>query len=318
MMKIGVLTSGADAPGMNACIRSIVRCAQASGHEVYGFYDGFRGLIEGRFTKLDSIGVAGTIPLGGSLLGIARLPEFKYEQIRKMAKTQLDKNGIECLIVIGGDGSYRGAIGLHDLGVKVIAIPATIDNNIPSSDHSIGFSTSLRSAVEAVDRLKDTSSGHQWCSIVEVTGNNCEDLALFTGLACGAEYVITKNAGFDKDKLLEELKQDHLEGRKHALVVVSEGLANVYALAKEIESYSGFECRSTILGYVLRGGSPTPEDRIRASRLGAYAVSLIDQKKFGYSVGLVKNEMVETPIKDSLNVTTKPNEELNNLLQKTK
>ena len=317
-MKIGVLTSGADAPGMNACIRSIVRCANAKGHQVYGFYDGFRGLIEGRFTLLDKLSVAKTVNLGGSMLGIARLPEFKYEQVRKMAMNQLKKNEIDCLIVIGGDGSYKGAIGLHELGVNVIAIPASIDNNIPSSDHSIGFSTSLRSAVDAVDRLKDTSSGHQWCSIVEVTGNNCEDLALYTGLACGAEYVITRDGGFDKQALLDGLKEDHLKGRKLALVIISEGIANVYSLAKEIESYSGFECRATILGYVLRGGAPTPEDRIRASRLGAYAVDLIDAKKFGYSVGLVKNEMVETPIEESLKVTKKPNDELNDLLQKIK
>lgn len=317
-MKIGVLTSGNDAPGMNSCLRAIVRSAAQSGHTVYGFYDGFRGLVEGRFTLLDSSMVAGTLSQGGSILGIARLNEFKYEQVQKMALNQLKKNDIDCLIVIGGDGSYLGAQGLARLGVKVIAIPASIDNNIPSSDHSIGFSTSLRSAVEAIDKLKDTSSGHQWCSIVEVTGNNCEDLALYAGLSCGAEYVITKKGGFDKEALLEGLKKDHLEGRKHSLVIVSEGLTNVYSLSKEIEAYSGYECRATILGYILRGGAPTPEDRIRASRFGAYAIELVDKGIFGVAVGLINNKMTTTSIEESLSFTKKPNDELNKLLQKIK
>ncbi len=317
-MKIGVLTSGNDAPGMNSCLRAIVRSANQSGHVVYGFYDGFRGLVEGRFTLLDSNMVAGTLSTGGSILGIAKLNEFKYEQVQKMALNQIRKNEIDCLIVIGGDGSYLGAQGLNKLGVNIITIPASIDNNIPSSDHSIGFSTSLRSAVDSIDKLRDTSSGHQWCSIVEVTGNNCEDLALYAGLACGAEYVITKKGGFDKEQLLDNLKNDRLKGRKHSLVVISEGLTNVYELSKEIESFSGYECRATILGYILRGGAPTPEDRIRASRFGAYAVELVDQGKFGVAIGLINNKMQTTPLEEALSFTKKPNDELNNLLQKIK
>ncbi len=313
-MKIGVLTSGNDAQGMNACIRAIVRCADASGHNVYGFYDGYRGLVEGRFLALDRKKVAGKLDKAGSILGVAKLPEFKYEQVRKMALNEIKKNEIDCLICIGGDGTYRGAMGLASLGVNVITIPSSIDNNIPSSDHSIGFSTALAAAVEAVDRLRDTSISHQWCSVVEVPGNDSMELALYLGLATGAEYVITKETGFDKEKLLNDLKEDHLKGRKHSLVIISEGLTDVYALAKEIESYSSYECRSTILGYVLRGGSPSPEDRIRASRLGAYAVKLINEKKFGVATGIIKNEMVATPLDSSLTLSEKPNEELKQLL----
>ena len=317
-MRIGILTSGGDAPGMNACIRAIVRCGIDKGDEVFGFFDGFRGLVENRFKKLEKIDLSQTVGTGGTILGTARLPEFKYEQIRKIAIRNLEKNQIDALIVIGGYGTYLGAEGLKNMGVKVVAIPATIDNDIPSSDHSIGFSTALRSTVEVIDRLRDTSSSHQWCSIVEVTGDNCEDLALFAGISCGAEYVITAKTGFDKEKLLASLKEDRISGRKHALVIISEGLTDVSELSNDIETYSGYECRDTVLGYATRGGAPTPEDRIRASRFGSFAIDVIHNNEFGVALGLVKNEMVTTPIDEALTETKKPNDELNSLLQKIK
>jgi len=317
-MRIGILTSGGDAPGMNACIRAIVRCGIDKSDEVFGFFDGFRGLVENRFKKLEKIDLSQTVGTGGTILGTARLPEFKYEQIRKIAIRNLEKNQIDALIVIGGYGTYLGAEGLKNMGVKVVAIPATIDNDIPSSDHSIGFSTALRSTVEVIDRLRDTSSSHQWCSIVEVTGDNCEDLALFAGISCGAEYVITAKTGFDKEKLLASLKEDRISGRKHALVIISEGLTDVSELSNDIETYSGYECRDTVLGYATRGGAPTPEDRIRASRFGSFAIDVIHNNEFGVALGLVKNEMVTTPIDEALTETKKPNDELNSLLQKIK
>ena len=317
-MKIGVLTSGGDAPGMNACLRALVKTADIYGYEVYGIFDGFRGLVENRFKKLERTDFPMTVAAGGTILGTARLPEFKYEQVRKIAATNLKKNDIDVLVCIGGDGTYLGAQGLSSMGVRVIAIPATIDNDIPSSDHSIGFSTALRTTVEVIDRLRDTSSSHQWCSIVEVTGNNCEDLALYAGLSCGVEYVITAKTGFNKEELLQKLKNDRLSGKKTAIVVISENLVDTQVLANDIEAHAGYECKATVLGYATRGGVPTPEDRIRASRLGSYAIEVIQNNQFGVALGLVKNEMVTTPIEEALKTTKKPNDELNCLLQKIK
>ena len=317
-MRIGILTSGGDAPGMNACIRALVRCGIEAGDEIIGIYDGFRGLIENRMKKLDNADLVKIVSLGGTILGTARLPEIKYEQVRKIAVANLEKNKIDVLVCIGGDGTYLGAQGLASNGVKIVAIPATIDNDIPSSDHSIGFSTALRNTCEAIDKLRDTSSSHQWCSIVEVAGDNCEDLALYAGLACGAEYVITSKTGLDKEKLLQDLKNDRVSGRKHAIVVISENLTDVSKLASDIANVSGYECRETIIGYATRGGIPTAEDRIRASRFGSFAIDVIHKGIFGVGLGLVKNEMVTTPIEEALNVSKKPNDELNSLLQKIK
>lgn len=317
-MKIGILTSGGDAPGMNACIRALVRCGVDKGDEIFGFYDGFRGLVENRFVKLSKNDVANIVEKGGTILGTSRLPEFKYEQVRKMSIKNIEKNELDVLIIVGGDGAYLGAEGLKDMGINVIAIPATIDNDIPSSDHSIGFSTALNTTCEVIDRLRNTSSSHQWCSIVEVTGDNCEDLALYAGLACGAEYVITSKTGLNKDELLKNLKQDRVNGKFHSIVVISEDLTDVVQLAKDIEKYSGYECRETVLGYATRGGSPTPEDRIRAARFGSYAIEVAHENKFGVGLGLVKNEMVTTPLEMALKVSRKPNDELNSLLQKIK
>lgn len=317
-MRIGILTSGGDAPGMNACIRALVRCGLEANDEVIGIYDGFRGLVENRMKKLENADLLKILSLGGTILGTARLPEIKYEQVRKIAAANLEKNKIDVLVCIGGDGTYLGAQALASMGVKVIAIPATIDNDIPSSDHSIGFSTALRNTCEVIDKLRDTSSSHQWCSIVEVAGDNCEDLALFSGLACGADYVFTAKTGFNKEKLLADLKEDHISGINHSIVILSEGLTDMSSLTIDIKNVSGFDCRETVIGYATRGGSPTAEDRIRASRFGSYAIEVIHKGVYGVALGLVKNEMVTTPIEEALKVSKKPNDELNSLLQKIK
>ena len=315
-MRIGVLTSGGDAPGMNACIRAVVRAAIASGDQVFGIYDGYRGLVEGKFVEFTKKDVSEILSKGGTILGTARLPEFQYEQVRKLAVDQLKKYDIDALVCIGGDGTYTGALRLHEMGIKTIGIPGTIDNDIASSDFTIGFSTALNTACEAIDKLRDTSSSHQRCSIIEVMGRHCGDLALYSGICCGAEYIITNQTGLDKEKLLKSLKENRLNGRRHAIVVISENMTDVYQLAKEVEEYSGYECRATILGYVQRGGNPTPEDRLLAARLGKYAVDLLHEDTSGVAVGVINGKLTATPIEKALLMTNEPSEELIKLVQK--
>ena len=314
-MRIAVLTSGGDAPGMNAAIRAVTRAALAKGHKVYGVFDGYKGLVEGKFEKFNRSDVSETLNRGGTILGTARLPEFNQLEIQKLAIKQLTARGIDGLIVIGGDGTYRGARDLSNLGIKCIGIPGTIDNDIASTEYTIGFSTALNTAVEAIDKLRDTSSSHQRCSIIEVMGRHCGDLALYSGLCCGAEYIITEDTGFNKEELLESLRENRLEGRRHAIVVISENICDVHKLAEEVEEYTGYECRGTILGYVQRGGCPTPEDRLLASRMGAYAVDLLDQDIYGCAIGIRHNELYHMDFDTALN-KSKSSKELLGLVSK--
>ena len=315
-MRIGVITSGGDAPGMNAAIRAVVRAALAYGDQIFGIYDGYKGLVEGKIQEFTRKDVSEILNRGGTILGTARLPEFAYEQVRALAVKQLKKNDIEALICIGGDGTYTGALKLSEMGIKCVCIPGTIDNDISSTDYTIGFSTALNTACGAIDRLRDTSSSHQRCSIIEVMGRHCPDLALYSGICCGAEYIITGQTGLDKEKLLTDLKKNRLQGRKHAIVVISENITDVYSLAKEIEDFSGYECRATILGYIQRGGCPTPEDRLLASRLGAYAVDLIHQNIYGVAVGIHENCLSYMSLKEALNMPARPNKSIVELLTK--
>lgn len=301
-MRIGVLTSGGDAPGMNAAIRAVVRAALVKGYVVYGIYDGYKGLVEGKLRKFNRIDVSETLNRGGTILGTARLPEFTKRNIRELAIKQLKWHDIDCLITIGGDGTYRGAKELCDMGIKCIGLPGTIDNDIASTDYTIGFSTALNTAVEAIDKLRDTSSSHQRCSIIEVMGRNCGDLGIYSGICCGAEYVISAETGFDKPELLNSLKNNRLEGRKHAIVVIAENITNVHKLAKEVEEFSGYDCRATVLGYVQRGGIPSAEDRLLASRMGAYAVDLLEQNISGCTVGIINNKITHTDFATALSM----------------
>ncbi len=315
-MRIGLLTSGGDAPGMNATIRAVVRAAIHYGDKIFGIYDGYRGLVEGKIVEFTRKDVSEILSKGGTILGTARLPEFDYEAVRKIAVDQLRKHDIEALICIGGDGTYTGAIRLHEMGIKTIGIPGTIDNDIASTDFTIGFSTALNTACEAIDKLRDTSSSHQRCSIIEVMGRHCGDLALYSGICCGAEYIITNESGLNKEKLLEDLKQNRLAGRRHAIVVISENMTDVHKLAKEVEAYSGYECRATILGYVQRGGTPTPEDRLLAARLGKYAVDLLKEGVTGVAVGVKNNLLINTPIEKALAMKNEQSAELLDVVNK--
>lgn len=315
--RIGVLTSGGDAPGMNAAIRSVTRVALNQGIEVYGIYDGYRGLVEGYIEPLTRSNVSDILDRGGTILGSARLPEFKDPAVQDAAIAQLKKRGIEALVVIGGDGTYRGALALTEKGINCIGIPGTIDNDITCTDFTIGFDTALNTVVEAVDKLRDTSSSHHRCSVVEVMGNRCGDLALWAGIACGAEIVVTAQTGFEETEVLEQLKEfDIVKKKNHAIVIISEKITDVDAFAKKVSQHTGFAGRATVLGHVQRGGSPTPSDRILASRMGEKAVDLLAAGIGGQCVGIRDNEIVSTPIKEALDLPRASRKKLQNLFDR--
>lgn len=300
-MRIGVLTSGGDAPGMNAAIRAVVRTALYYGHDVYGIKNGYRGLIENDMVLLLHDDVSGGLTRGGTFLGTARVENFHEQDIREIAYRNLQKRKINALIVIGGDGSYRGAMALAEMGVKVVCIPGTIDNDLGGTDKTIGFNTALNTIVEAIDKLRDTSSSHQRCSIIETMGRKAGDLALYSGLCSGAEFIITNDHPVDKNYLINTLSAWQKEGRRQAIVVVTEHMFDVYELAKEITEKSGFSTRATVLGYIQRGGTPVPEDRILATQLGSYAVTLVNDGIHGVGVGIRNNKLVYNDLEYILN-----------------
>lgn len=290
-MKIAILTSGGDAPGMNVAIRAATRYALQRGHEVYGVQNGFRGLYYSEIFQLNSKSVSGIISQGGTFLRTARMKDFHEPHIISKAVDNLNYLGIEALIVIGGDGSFRGANQLNDLGIKTIGIPGTIDNDIYGTDFSLGFNTALETIVSAMDKLRDTSQSHQRCSIVEVMGRNCGDLALYSAISGGAEFLVTPEHMMSSEDIINELKKYRNTDRTHAIVVVTEKIFNVYELANKITEESKFSSRATVLGYIQRGGSPSPEDRILGSRMGAYAIELLERDIHGVGVGIRTGQM---------------------------
>ncbi|MCD8027505.1 MAG: 6-phosphofructokinase [Erysipelotrichaceae bacterium] len=297
---IGVLTSGGDAPGMNAAIRAVTRTCLNKGIKVYGVRLGYKGLHEGDFIEFDNHSTRNIINRGGTFLKSARFPEFKEESIRQEAIEQMKKVGMEALVVVGGDGSYQGALALTKMGINCIGLPGTIDNDIPDTDFTIGFDTALNTIVDALDKLRDTSSSHQRCTILEVMGRRCGDLAVYAGLSCGAEDIITSESGFDENELIEALKQSKATGKKHALVVITEHITDVHELAKRIEAATGFETRANVLGHMQRGGSPTARDRVLATRMGIKAVELLEEGKGGLCVSQRGTEIVGLPITEVL------------------
>ena len=299
--RIGILTSGGDAPGMNAAIRAVTRVALANGFEVMGIKDGYRGLVEGNYIPMDKSTVSDILNRGGTVLGSARLTEFKDLEIQKKAVQTLQNAKIDAVVVIGGDGSYRGAMALTKLGINCIGLPGTIDNDIPGTDFTIGFDTALNTVVEAVDKPRDTSSSHHRCSVVEVMGNRCGDLAVWAAISCGAEIVITPETGYDELDVLERLRYlDKAVKKRHAIVVISEKIADVDELARKISQNTGFAGRATVLGHVQRGGSPSPRDRVLASMMGEKAVDLFMDGVGGHCVGLIDNTVTSMPIEEAL------------------
>ncbi len=299
--KIGILTSGGDAPGMNAAIRSVARVGLNNGIEVVGIHDGYKGLLDGNFEEMSRNSVSDILDRGGTKLGSARLPEFRENDIQNKCIENLKNAGIDALVVVGGDGSYRGALELTRKGINCIGLPGTIDNDIPGTDFTIGFDTALHTCVENVDKLRDTSSSHHRCSIVEVMGNHCGDLALYTAISCGAEMVISPETGYDELEVLEKLRYlGQAVKKNHAIVIVTEKIVDVDGLAKKVSLNTGFSGRATVLGHIQRGGCPTPTDRMLASRMGEKAVDLLMEGVGGHCVGIIDNEITSLPIDEAL------------------
>ena len=301
IQKIGVRTSGGDSPGMNCAIRAVVRAGLSYGLEVYGIMDGYRGLVDDDMFLMNRSSVSDIVNRGGTILQTARLREFKEESVRQIAVNNLRKRGIDALVVIGGDGSYMGAKKLTEMGINCVGLPGTIDNDIASTDYTIGFDTCLNTIVECVDKIRDTTESHQRCAVIEVMGNHCGDLALFSGLAEGAEMIITPDHPIPEDEIIDSLKKLHDSKKKRAIVIVSEKMyPDIHAFAAKIGENTGFECRAEVLGRVQRGGAPSAFDRILAARMGAYAVDCLLDGKGGICVGLINNKIVDYDIYEAL------------------
>lgn len=298
--KIAVLTSGGDAPGMNTALRAVVRSALAHGLEVYGVEDGYKGLVEGRIFPYERHSVTNILNYGGTVLGSARLPEFAKDEVASIARDQLNNRGIDALVVIGGDGTYKGAMKLAKMGITCVGIPGTIDNDIASTEFTIGFDTAVNTAVEAIDKLRDTSHSHQRCSIVEVMGRYCGDLAYAAAVATGADLVITSETGYSLDEVINTVKKCQEKKCRHVLIVITEHITDVRELANQVREYTGYDTRATILGHIQRGGRPSPFDRVLASRLGNGAVEEILKGEGAKCMGIFNNQIVATPMEEAL------------------
>jgi 6-phosphofructokinase 1 len=310
MKTIAILTSGGDAPGMNAAIRAVVRAGLDKGLRVMGIHRGYSGLLNGEIFEMDRHSVSDIIHRGGTILKTARCEEFKKEEVRKKAAQILKVYGIDGLVVIGGDGSFTGAKLLSELGVKTIGIPGTIDNDLPYTEYTLGFDTALNTVLDAINKLRDTSTSHERISIVEVMGRNCGDIALFAGLAGGAESIIVPEKGYNLDEICRVILDGKQKGKLHNLVIVAEGVGGANELAEKIEDITGIETRATILGHIQRGGSPSAFDRILASRMGARAVELLIEGKTSRVIGIKGMEITDTDTVEALSIKRKFDEKM--------
>ena len=313
--KIGVLTSGGDAPGMNAAIRAVVRTALSKGMEVYGIRRGYVGLISGDIIKMDARSVSDIIHRGGTMLYTARCPEFRTEEGLQKAKDTCEELGLEGIVVIGGDGSFRGAADLSARGILCVGLPGTIDNDIACTDYTIGYDTAMNTAMEMVDKLRDTSQSHDRCTVVEVMGRNAGYIAVNTGIACGAIEIITREVPYDLDAIAKKMLEAKANGKQNFVIVVSEGIGNANEIAKIIEEKTHIESRATILGHVQRGGSPTVRDRVLAAELGHYAVGLLEQGIGNRVVGIQKDEIVDFDIQEALSMKKANETELHKIAE---
>lgn len=300
MKKIGVLTSGGDSPGMNAAIRAIVRKGYSYNYEVYGIYHGYSGLIEGDIKKLDIGSVGDIIHRGGTILYSSRSKEFMTDEGQNKAIMQLKNNEIDALVVIGGDGTFRGAQKLAEKGITTVGIPGTIDNDIPGTDYTLGFNTAVNTVIDAIDKIRDTATSHERNYVIEVMGRNAGDIALWSGIADGAESIIIPEITYSIDEVVDRLNSGYKRGKRHSIIVIAEGVMSGIDFAKQIEEKSGLETRVTVLGHIQRGGSPTAFDRVLASRFGAEAIELISKNKSGYMVGINNNKIVSISIEKAL------------------
>lgn len=299
--KIAVLTSGGDAPGMNAAVRAVVRSAIAKGMDVYGVYRGYNGLLNGDVEKMNLRSVSDIIGNGGTMLYTARSEEFKTLKGQQKAAKHCMELGINGVVVIGGDGSFAGARALTNAGVNCIGVPGTIDNDIACSEYTIGFDTAMNTAIDMIDKIRDTAQSHDRCSIVEVMGRRCGDIALQVGIACGATAILVPEVEHDIERdVIARIIDTQKTGKKHFVVVVAEGVGGVNDLAKYVEQRLGIETRATILGHVQRGGSPTLRDRVVASIMGYKAVELLAEGKGNRVVAMKENKIVDYDITEAL------------------
>lgn len=299
-MKIGILTSGGDAPGMNAALRAVTCAALKKGIEVFAIYDGYKGIVEGNIKKLTKEDVDEILNKGGTIIRSARLPEFKELEVRKKAVEQLKKHGIDAIVVIGGDGSYMGAKKLDEMGIRCVGLPGTIDNDISSTDITIGFDTSLNTIVEEIEKIKDTGKSHSRCMLVEVMGNRCDDLALYSAIATGANIVISKNHMLSNQQVIDDLKARRNKGEIFELIVIAEKLIDSEKLLKDIQENTDWDARLTVLGHTQRGGIPTAMEKVRATQMGYYAVKLLTEGITGVCVGIKDGKLVHEDILEAL------------------
>lgn len=304
IQTIGVLTSGGDAPGMNAAIRAVVRQAISKGKKVKGIKRGYAGLLAEDIIDMEAKHVSDIIQRGGTILQTARCPEFRTEEGQKRGAEVCRKHGIDGIIVIGGDGSFRGAQKLAAQGINTIGLPGTIDLDIACTDYTIGFDTAVNTAMEAIDKIRDTASSHERCSIIEVMGRDAGYIALWCGLANGAEQVlIPEKYDYDEQKIVNNIIENRKRGKKHYIIINAEGIGHSTSLAKRIEAATGMETRATILGHMQRGGSPTCKDRVYASTMGAMAVDLLCEGKSNRVVGYQHGEFVDFDVDEALAMT---------------
>jgi 6-phosphofructokinase 1 len=303
LKSIAVLTSGGDAPGMNAAVRAVVRTGISYGMRVVGVLRGYNGLLNGDVMEMNLRSVSDIIHRGGTILYTARSPEFNTPEGVQKAADNCRKMGIDGVVVIGGDGSFRGARDLTNAGIPCIGIPGTIDNDIASSEYTIGFDTAMNTAVEMVDRLRDTMESHDRCSVVEVMGRRCGDLALQTGIAVGATSILVPEIPYDFQRdIIDRMTFTQKTGKKHFIIIVAEGVGGVDKLAKDIEQATGIETRATVLGHVQRGGSPTLRDRVVGSQMGAIAAKKLYEGYSNRVIVMRGGRIVDLDITEALNM----------------
>lgn len=301
---IGVLTSGGDAPGMNAAIRAVVREGIAKGVKVMGIHRGFHGLLNEEIVEMNSKSVSEIIQRGGTILGTARCNEFRTPEGQERGAEICHKYGIDGIVIIGGDGSYRGAQKLSHLGINTIGIPGTIDLDITSTEYTIGFDTAINTAMEAIDKIRDTSSSHERCSIIEVMGRHAGYIALWCGVANGAEDILLpEKYDYNEQRIINNIIANRKKGKKHHIIVNAEGIGHSISMARRIEAATGIETRATILGHMQRGGRPTCKDRYYASMMGAYATDILCSDKTNRVIGVQKGEIIDMDIDEALAMT---------------
>jgi len=311
--KIAVLTSGGDSQGMNAAVRAVVRSAHYHGLEVFGVQRGYQGLINEDIRPMDLRSVGDIIQRGGTVLQTARCKEFMTPEGQQRGAEVLREHGIDGLVVIGGDGSYQGANKLSKLGIKTMGLPGTIDNDIPFTDFTIGFDTAVSIVVDAINKLRDTMTSHERSSVVEVMGRHCGDIALYAGLASGAETIIVPEVAHDIDQIANRMRENFQAGKRHSIVVVAEGAGSGDDIAQAITERNGIEPRVTVLGHIQRGGTPTHNDRILASKLGDFAVRQLMAGESAKSCGVIEGKMTTTDIDLVVNTKKPFNMDLYNL-----